>query len=83
MEKKERIREVEKGIANGEKESFVTGSYMKQLELNKEQQMLAEVEEQLNEKKTANAKTGMMGFYKNFMNKNIDGQDTNNELTKT
>lgn len=28
------------------------------------------LEEQINEKKTANAETGMMGFYKNFLTKN-------------
>ena len=32
--------------------------------------MIEKVEEQMNEKKVANAQTGMMGFYKNFLNKN-------------
>jgi len=33
--------------------------------------MLTEIEEKVNEKKTASAETGMMGFYKNFMHKNV------------
>lgn len=71
MEALERQREIDKGLAAGETEKFVTSSYKKQLELNKEAQLLAEAEERLNEKKTANADTGMMGFYK-MLNKTTD-----------
>ena len=64
MEQKEREKELQKGGAAVEPEKFITSSYKKQLELNKEAQMLADVEEQINAKKTANAQNGMMGFYK-------------------
>lgn len=78
MEALERQREIDKGLASGETERFVTSSYKKQLELNKEAQMMAEVEEQLNAKKTANADTGMMGFYK-MLNKATTGEVTTSE----
>ena len=47
-----------------ESESFVTGSYLKQLEIQKEGQMVTQIEEQLNQRKTANAERGMTGFAK-------------------
>lgn len=56
-----------KGGAQGE--SFVTGSYLKQLEIQKEGQLITAVEERLNEKKTANAERGMTGFYTNYLSK--------------
>ena len=70
MEKRERQREVETGQAKAETEAFVTDSYRRQMEINKDGALATEVEERLNAQKTANAETGMMGFYKNLMTKN-------------
>ena len=70
MEKRERIREVETGQAKAETEAFVTDSYRKQMEINKDGVLATEVEERLNVQKTANSGTGMMGFYRGLMNKN-------------
>ena len=70
MEKKDRQREVETGQADGNAESFVTDAYRQQMLLNTEAQMVTKIEEQINESKTANAQTGMMGFYKNLLTKN-------------
>ncbi len=70
MEKKDRQREVEMGQADGQAESFVTDAYRIQMQLNSHDQLVTKLEEQLNEKKTANAQTGMMGFYKNLLTKN-------------
>lgn len=70
MEQKERVREVETGQASANTEAFVTDSYRKQLELNKQSQIVTQIEEQINERKIANAETGMMGFYRNFLTKN-------------
>ena len=50
-------------------ESFVTSSYLKQLEIQKEGQLITAVEEELNKKKTANAERGMTGFYTNYIGK--------------
>ena len=50
-------------------ESFVTGSYLKQLEIQKEGQLITAVEEELNKKKTANEERGMTGFYTNYLSK--------------
>ena len=72
MEKKDRQREVLTGQAKADSEAFVTDSYRKQLELNKDGALATEVEEKINSKKVANAETGMMGFYKNFLNKQVD-----------
>ena len=38
--------------------------------MDKQYQEMTELEEKINEKKTANAETGMMGFYKNMLTKN-------------
>lgn len=70
MEKKDRQREVDTGQADGQAESFVTDAYRIQMQLNSHDQLVTKLEEQLNEKKTANAQTGMMGFYKNLLTKN-------------
>eukprot|EP00350_Pseudokeronopsis_sp_OXSARD2_P009956 CAMPEP_0170549762 /NCGR_PEP_ID=MMETSP0211-20121228/7916_1 /TAXON_ID=311385 /ORGANISM="Pseudokeronopsis sp., Strain OXSARD2" /LENGTH=132 /DNA_ID=CAMNT_0010855981 /DNA_START=253 /DNA_END=651 /DNA_ORIENTATION=+ len=70
MEKIERIREVESGLAQPNSEKFITSSYREQLEMNKKYQAKAEVEDKINQKKTANSETGMMGFYRNLMTKN-------------
>ena len=70
MEKKERVREVETGQASGESEAFITDGYRKQLEINRENDLATKIEDQVNERKTANAETGMMGFYSNFLTKN-------------
>ena len=51
-----------------EGDKYVTKNYMKQLEIQKENALITEVEEQINQKRTANAETGMTGFYTNFMN---------------
>ena len=58
------------GQADGNAESFVTDAYRQQMLLNTEAQMVTKIEEQINESKTANAQTGMMGFYKNLLTKN-------------
>lgn len=50
-------------------ESFVTSSYLKQLEIQKEGQLITAVEEELNKKKTATAERGMTGFYTNYISK--------------
>lgn len=50
-----------------ETEKYVTGNYLKQLEIQKNHAMITEVEEKRNEKRTANAETGMSGFYKNLL----------------
>ena len=70
MERKDRQREVETGQASGEAERFVTDAYRKQMEIESQGRAADQIEEQINEKKTANAETGMMGFYRNFMTKN-------------
>ena len=54
---------------DSEGDNYVTKNYLKQLEIQKENALITEVEEQINQKKTANAETGMSGFYKNFLNK--------------
>ena len=51
-----------------EGDKYVTKGYLKQLEIQKENALITEVEEQINSKKTANAETGMSGFY-NILNK--------------
>ena len=51
-----------------EGDKYVTKNYLKQLEIQKENALITEVEEQINQKKTANAETGMTGFYTKFMN---------------
>ncbi len=48
MEKRERQREVETGQAKAETEAFVTDSYRKQIEVNKDGALATEVEERLN-----------------------------------
>lgn len=48
MEKRERQREVETGQAKAETEAFVTDSYRKQMEVNKDGVLATEVEERLN-----------------------------------
>ncbi len=48
MEKRERQREVETGQAKDETEAFVTDSYRKQIEVNKDGALATEVEERLN-----------------------------------
>lgn len=70
MESKDRVREVQTGEARADAEAFVTESYRKQLEINKESVLVQGVEERANERKTANSETGMMGFYKNLMTRN-------------
>ena len=50
-------------------ESFVTESYLKQLEIQKDGQIITAVEEEMNKKKTANAQTGMSGFHTNYLAK--------------
>lgn len=42
---------------------------MKQLEIQKEGQLITAVEEELNKKKTANAERGMTGFQTNYLAK--------------
>ena len=54
---------------DGVGESFVTRSYVKQLEIQKEGQLITAVEEELNKKKTANGERGMTGFYTNYIGK--------------
>lgn len=41
--------------------------------------MLEEIEEKMNEQKTANAKTGMAGFYNNFLNRTMDSVASQNK----
>lgn len=41
------------------------------MELENQGRAAEEIEAQLNERKTANAVTGMMGFYTNFLNKAV------------
>ncbi len=48
MEKRERLREVETGQAKADTEAFVTESYRKQMEINKDGALATEVEERLN-----------------------------------
>ena len=48
MEKIERLREVEKGLAEPNSEKFETSSYKKALELNQQYEAVAEVEEKIN-----------------------------------
>jgi hypothetical protein len=74
---------VETGQAKAETEAFVTDSYRKQMEVNKDGALATEVEERLNAQKTANAEFGMMGFYKNFMTKNTAVGSNANEAPKT
>ena len=68
VEKKERVRE-EGEFAD--KEKFITESYQRQLELNKKEQMIHEIEDKMNSSKTL-SNTGMTGFF----NKMLD-QKTN------
>ena len=78
VEKQERIRE------EGEfqdKEKFITESYARQLELNKKEEMIVQMEEKLNKDKTM-TNHGMMGFY----NKMFDGESkdtSNNDVRET
>eukprot|EP00347_Sterkiella_histriomuscorum_P021987 403332073 len=81
MEKKERINEVENGQVQNS-ESFITESYRRQIELNQQNKMLEQIEEQMNEKKTANAKTGMMGFYNNFLTRTIETVASSNKIVE-
>ena len=53
---------------DAEGDKYVTKGYLKQLEIQKENALITEVEEQINQKKTANAETGMSGFY-NLLNR--------------
>ena len=50
-----------------EPQKFVTGNYLKQLEIQKNHALITEVEERRNQTKTANAETGMSGFYRNLL----------------
>ena len=59
-------------------DSFVTSSYLKQLEIQKEGQIITAVEEELNKNKTANSQTGMSGFSK-YLGK-LRGIEENQEL---
>ena len=65
------------GAAQGE--SFVTASYMKQLQVQRYAMLVTAVEEVRNEKRTANAERGMAGFQMNYLAKlrgiKDDGQD--------
>ena len=49
------------------------------MELNKQHKMLEQVEAKVNEKKTASAETGMMGFYTNFLSKTMQGVEAHNK----
>jgi len=60
MEAKSNLKE---GKA-AQKDSFVTSSYLKQLEIQKESQLVIAVEEARNKRMTANADRGMSGFAK-------------------
>ena len=83
MEKKDRLKEVETGAAGPNSESFITESYKRQIELNQQNKMLEQIEEQMNEKKTANAQTGMMGFYNKFLARTVESAvSQNNQLEK-
>ena len=67
VEKQERIRE------EGEfwdKEKFITESYQRQLELNKKEQMIHELEDKLNENKIM-TETGMTGFYNKLLDNKL------------
>lgn len=52
------------------------------MELNNQNKMLEQIEEQVNEKKTANAETGMMGFYSKFLTKTMEGVVAHNKHTE-
>ena len=64
MEKKNNLKEGK----GAESESFVTKSYLKQLEIQRENQLIIAVEEERNKKRTANAERGMAGF-SNYLGK--------------
>ena len=55
----------------GDKEKFITESYQRQLELNKKEEMILEVEEKLNQSKTL-SNTGMMSFYNNMLDNKLE-----------
>ncbi|CDW88111.1 UNKNOWN [Stylonychia lemnae] len=78
MEQKERINEVNSGKVGPNAESFITESYRRQMELNQQNKLYEELEEQLNQKKTANSETGMMGFYK-VLNRTMDTVNNQNK----
>ena len=62
--------EAKSNVKGGQQsESFVTGSYIKQLEIQKEGALITEVEEILNKQKTANAERGMTGFQTKYLAK--------------
>lgn len=83
MERKERIREVQTGQAAVNSESFITDSYRRQLELNNQSKMLESMEDKVNERRTANAETGMMGFYSKFLTRTIEGVVQHNTQAET
>lgn len=73
VERQERIRE------EGEfqdKEKFITESYARQLELNKKEAMIVQVEEKLNQSKTLDA-GGLKGFYNKLLDRKepVEGDD--------
>ncbi|CAI2375226.1 unnamed protein product [Moneuplotes crassus] len=63
VEKKERVREEGEF---GDKEKFITESYQRQLELNKKEQMIHEIEDKMNSSKTL-SNTGMTGFFNKML----------------
>jgi hypothetical protein len=67
VEKKERVREEGEF---GDKEKFITESYARQLELNKKEEMIVQMEEKLNQNKTMTS-TGMMAFYSNLLDNKL------------
>ena len=80
MEAKNNLKEG-KGV---ETDSFVTKSYLQQLEIQKDGQLITAVEEEINKKKTANAERGMTGFG-NYLSKlkGVNPYDENNNQLNT
>ena len=67
VERQERIRE--EGDFS-DKEKFITESYQKQLDMNKKEQMIHQMEDKLNESKTL-SNTGMMNFYNKMLDNKL------------
>lgn len=78
VEKKERIREEGEF---GDKEKFITESYQRQLELNKKEQMIHEIEDKMNSSKTL-SNTGMTGFFNKMLDDKAQGSSDVREKAK-
>lgn len=61
-----------------QKEKFITESYARQLELNKKEEMIVEVEEKMNSKKSM-GNGGMINFYHNLLENKTADKDIRDE----